>query len=54
MIATKECDDYPRVVVDTCSGTRTRSNAMEKGKGVEQWIRKEVDPMPSFNLYNEK
>jgi hypothetical protein len=27
---------------------------MEKGKGIEQWIRKAVDPMPTFNPQKEK
>jgi len=49
MIFMEECYDHPKVVVVTCGGTRTRPYAMEIGKGVEQWIRKEVDPMPLFN-----
>jgi len=30
-------------------GTRNRQDVTKKGKGVELWIRKAVDPMPSFN-----
>jgi hypothetical protein len=35
-------------------GTRTGPDAMEKGKGMEKWIMKEVDPMPTFILQKEK
>jgi hypothetical protein len=54
MIAIEECDDQPRVAVVTCGGMRTRPDVTEKGKGVEQWIRKEVEPMPTFNPQKEK
>jgi hypothetical protein len=40
MIVVEEHDDHPRVAVVTRGGTRTGPDAMEKGKGVEQWIRK--------------
>jgi hypothetical protein len=33
---------------------RTGPDATEKGKGVEQWIRKEVEPMPTFNPQKER
>jgi hypothetical protein len=49
MIAAEERDDQPKVADVIHGGTRTRLDVTEKGKGVEQWIRKEVKPMPSFN-----
>jgi hypothetical protein len=54
MIRVEEHDDQPRVVVVTHGGTRIRLDAMEKGKRVEQWIRKVVEPMGTFNLKKEK
>jgi hypothetical protein len=49
MIATKGRENQPRVAVVTHSGMRTRLDAMKKLKGVEQWIRKESEPMVAFN-----
>jgi hypothetical protein len=49
MITVKERDDQLRVTVVMCDRMRTRVDAMEKGKGVEQWIRKAIEPMPTFN-----
>jgi hypothetical protein len=49
MIAIEECDDQPRVVVVTHDRMRNKLDVKEKGKGFEQLIRKEVEPMPSFN-----
>jgi hypothetical protein len=54
MIIMEERDDQPRVAVVTCGRMRIRIDAMEKGKGVEQWVRKEVDPIPTFNPQNKK
>ena len=49
MISIEEHDDQPKVAVVTCGGTRIGPNTTEKGKGVEQWIRKFVEPMSAFN-----
>jgi hypothetical protein len=49
MIVVEEPNDQPRVAVVTHGGMRTGPDATEKGKGVEQWIRKVVEPMPTFN-----
>jgi hypothetical protein len=54
MIATKEHDDNPRVAAITCGGMRTGVDAMEKGKGVEKWMRKSIEPTPTFNPQKEK
>jgi len=54
MIATEEHDDQPKVAVVTCGGTRTAPDVKGKGKEVEQWIRKEVDPRPTFNPREKK
>jgi hypothetical protein len=54
MIATEERDDKPIVEVVMRGGTRTRPNAMKKGKGVEQWIRKTIEPMSAFNPQKER
>jgi hypothetical protein len=54
MIVVEEHDDQPRITVVTCGGMRTRPDVTEKGKGVEQWIRKEVEPMPTFNPQKER
>jgi hypothetical protein len=40
MIVPEEPDDQPRITVVVVGGMRTRPYAAEKGKGVEQWIRK--------------
>ena len=54
MIAFEEHYDQPRVVFVTHGGMRIGSDLIVKGKGVEQWIRKEVEPMPVFNPKKEK
>jgi hypothetical protein len=54
MIATKERDNQPRAEVVTSDRTRTEPDAMEKEKRVEKWIRKAVEPMPTFNPQKEK
>jgi hypothetical protein len=53
MISTEEHNDQPKIAVVTREGTRTGANATEKGKGVEQCIRKAVEPMPTFNPQKE-
>jgi hypothetical protein len=50
MIVAKECDSQTRVAVVTCGGTRTIPYATKKGKGVEQWIRKETESIPTINM----
>ena len=50
MIVAKYHDNHPRVAVLTRGGTRTRPDVKKKGKGVEQWMRKAIEPMPLFNL----
>jgi hypothetical protein len=49
MIASEEHDDHPRTTFIMRSGTRTREDVTESGKGIEQWIRKENYSMPIFN-----
>jgi hypothetical protein len=49
MIGAEECNDHPRVAAITHGGMRTREDVTEKGKGVEKWIRKENDPIPTFD-----
>jgi hypothetical protein len=49
MIAVEERDDQPRVAIVMCGGTRDGPCETKKGKGVEQWIKKEVESMPTFN-----
>jgi len=54
MVVVEEWDDQPTIIVVTCSITRIGPDVMEKGREVDQWIRKKVDPMPSFNPQKEK
>jgi hypothetical protein len=49
MIVIEERGDQSRVAAVTCGRTRTRPDAMKKGKEVEHWIRKLVYPMQEFN-----
>jgi len=54
MIAVEERDDHPRVAVVTRSRIINGEDVTEKGKGVEQWIRKSIEPIPTFNPQKEK
>jgi hypothetical protein len=54
MIAAEEHEDQTRITFVMREGTRTGVDAMEKGKGIKQWIRKKFKPMPTFNPHKEK
>jgi hypothetical protein len=54
MISTKEHDDQCIIEIVTCSEMRIGVDATKKGKGVEQWIRKETEPTRTFNPQKEK
>jgi hypothetical protein len=54
MITTEDHKDQPIISVITCDKMRIGGDAMEKGKGMEQWKMKVVDPMPTFNPNKEK
>jgi hypothetical protein len=49
MIVVEERDDHPRIAFVTCGGMRTEPDVIEKGKGMEQWIRKVDETKPIFN-----
>jgi len=54
MVVVEERDDQPRVATIFHRGTIIGPYVTKKGKGVEQWIRKEVEPTPTFNPHKEK
>jgi hypothetical protein len=54
MITTEDHKDQPIISVITCDKMRIGGDAMEKGKGMEQWKMKVVDPMATFNPNKEK
>jgi hypothetical protein len=54
MIVVEEHDDQPRVETVTHKGSRTRANVMEQGIQTNQWVRKEVEPPPTFDPQRER
>jgi hypothetical protein len=53
-ISAEKCNEGPRIAVVTRRGARTRVDVMNEGKQTEQWVRKSIGPMPTFDPQQEK
>jgi len=53
-ISSEECNEGPRIETVMREGTRTWVIAMNGGRQVEQWMRKSIGPMLTFDPQQEK
>jgi hypothetical protein len=54
MIEVEENEDRPRVVEVMCGGERIGTDAMDQGNLTNQWVSKEAEPPPKFDLQKER
>jgi hypothetical protein len=54
MISVEKCSEGPKIAIVTRGGARTGTDMETQGNQMEQWVRKSVGPMPTFNPQQEK